>query len=207
MSETAKLLEVRNLQKHFPIKSGFLIRKTVANVMAVDGISFSIDKGKTFGLVGESGCGKSTAGRSILKLLEPSGGEVLINGENIADKKDRELVKFRKEMQIVFQDPTSSLNPRMTVGQTLSEPLLFHGMAKNKDEAREILGELLLSVGMKPYHLDRYPHQFSGGQRQRVAIARAITVDPSLIILDEPTSALDVSVQAQIISLLKEIQV
>jgi peptide/nickel transport system ATP-binding protein len=201
-----KLLEVKNLQKHFPIKAGFLIRKTVANVMAVDDISFSIEKGKTFGLVGESGCGKSTAGRSILKLLEPSGGEVLINGENIATMKDRELVKFRKEMQIVFQDPTSSLNPRMTVGQTLSEPLLFHGMAKNKDEAREILGELLLSVGMKPYHLDRFPHQFSGGQRQRVAIARAITVDPSLIILDEPTSALDVSVQAQIITLLKEIQ-
>ncbi|MEA1884131.1 MAG: ABC transporter ATP-binding protein [Thermotogota bacterium] len=201
-----KLLEVKDLKKSFPIKAGFLFRHTVATVKAVDGISFSINKNKTFGLVGESGCGKSTAGRSIIKLLEPTGGQVLVNGEDIVPKKDRRLIKYRREMQIVFQDPTSSLNPRMTVGQALSEPLLFHNMVKNTKEAREVLGELLLSVGMKPYHLDRYPHQFSGGQRQRIAIARAITVDPSLIILDEPTSALDVSVQAQIITLLKKIQ-
>ncbi|HPF17643.1 MAG TPA: ABC transporter ATP-binding protein [Thermotogota bacterium] len=206
MADNQKLLEVKDLKKSFPIKAGFLFRHTVATVMAVDGISFSIDKNKTFGLVGESGCGKTTAGRSIIKLLEPTGGQVLVNGEDIAPKKERELIKYRREMQIVFQDPTSSLNPRMTVGQALSEPLLFHNIVKNTKEAREVLGELLLSVGMKPYHLDRYPHQFSGGQRQRIAIARAITVDPSLIILDEPTSALDVSVQAQIITLLKRIQ-
>lgn len=201
-----RLLEVKDLSKEFPIKAGFLFRHTVATVKAVDGISFEIDKNKTFGLVGESGCGKTTAGRAIIKLIEPSGGQVLVNGEDIAPKKDRQLLKYRREMQIVFQDPTSSLNPRLTVGQALSEPLLFHDIVKNTKEAREVLGELLLSVGMKPYHLDRYPHQFSGGQRQRVAIARAITVDPSLIILDEPTSALDVSVQAQIITLLKKIQ-
>jgi len=206
VADNNKFLEVKNLKKFFPIKAGFLFRHVIANVMAVDDVSFSIDKNETFGLVGESGCGKSTVGRALLKLIEPSGGTIAINGTDITEKHDKEMLKFRREMQIVFQDPTSSLNPRMTVGQTLSEPLLFHGIVKDKKAAREYLGELLLSVGMKPYHLDRYPHQFSGGQRQRIAIARAITVDPSLIILDEPTSALDVSVQAQIITLLKKIQ-
>ncbi|HPE69103.1 MAG TPA: ABC transporter ATP-binding protein [Thermotogota bacterium] len=201
-----EFLEVKNLKKFFPIKAGFLFRHVVAHVMAVDDVSFSIGKNRTFGLVGESGCGKSTVGRCVLKLIEPTDGQIVLNGEDIAKRKDRQLLRVRREMQIVFQDPTSSLNPRMTVGQTLSEPLLFHGIVKNKSEARDVLGELLLSVGMKPYHLDRYPHQFSGGQRQRIAIARAITVDPSFIVLDEPTSALDVSVQAQIIALLKKIQ-
>lgn len=192
------LLEVRDLQKYFPIKSGFLIQKTVAQLKAVDGVSFTIDKGHTFGIVGESGCGKTTIGRTIIRLLNPTGGNIFLEGEDIAILKERSLKQYRQKMQIVFQDPTSSLNPRMTVGQTLSEPLLFHGMVRSKKEVEERMSQLLSSVGLKPYHVDRYPHQFSGGQRQRIAIARAICVDPSLIVLDEPTSALDVSVQAQI---------
>lgn len=200
------LLEVRDLQKYFPIKSGFLIQKTVAQLKAVDGVSFTIDKGHTFGIVGESGCGKTTIGRTIIRLLNPTGGNIFLEGEDIAILKERSLKQYRQKMQIVFQDPTSSLNPRMTVGQTLSEPLLFHGMVRSKKEVEERMSQLLSSVGLKPYHVDRYPHQFSGGQRQRIAIARAICVDPSLIVLDEPTSALDVSVQAQIIKLLKELQ-
>ncbi|HPG98500.1 MAG TPA: ATP-binding cassette domain-containing protein [Thermotogota bacterium] len=208
MPETGStaLLEVKDLRKYFPIKSGFLIQRTVAQLKAVDGVSFAIDKGRTFGIVGESGCGKTTIGRTIIRLLNQTGGHILLEGQDIATLKERPLKDYRKKMQIVFQDPTSSLNPRMTVGQTLSEPLLFHEMVHSKKEAEERMSQLLSSVGLKPYHVDRYPHQFSGGQRQRIAIARAICVDPSLIVLDEPTSALDVSVQAQIIKLLKELQ-
>jgi len=203
----AEFLKVKNLKKYFPIKSGFLIQKTKGYLKAVDDVSFNLKKGETYGIVGESGCGKTTIGRTIIRLLNPSGGEIIIDGENIADLKERSLKNYRKKMQIVFQDPTSSLNPRMTIGQMLSEPLIFHKIVKSKAETDDVLNQLLVSVGLKPYHVDRYPHQFSGGQRQRIAIARAICVEPSLIVLDEPTSALDVSVQAQIIKLLKELQI
>jgi peptide/nickel transport system ATP-binding protein len=204
----APLLQVTNLKKYFPIKAGFLVQKTIAHLKAVDGISFDLNYGETFGIVGESGCGKTTIGRTIIRLLDPTEGGIVLEGTDISGLKDRELKPFRKRMQIVFQDPTSSLNPRMTIGQMLSEPLVFHDMIHGKKgkEVDEALSHLLLSVGLKPYHIDRYAHQFSGGQRQRIAIARAICVEPSLIVLDEPTSALDVSVQAQIIKLLKDLQ-
>ena len=200
------LLRVRNLKKYFPVKSGFIFERTVGYVKAVDGISFDVKKGETYGLVGESGCGKTTVGKTILRLHDPTDGDVILNGVNIAKLSEKELLPYRTKMQIVFQDPMSSLNPRMTIGNMLSEPLLFHGIAKDKKEARRIIARLLEEVGLKAYHVDRYPHQFSGGQRQRIAIARAISVNPSLIVLDEPTSALDVSVQAQIIKLLRKIQ-
>jgi len=200
------LLRVENLKKYFPVKSGFIFERTVGYVKAVDGVSFEIRRGETYGLVGESGCGKTTVGKTILRLYDPTEGDIILDGVNIAKLSEKELLPYRTKMQIVFQDPMSSLNPRMTIGNMLSEPLLFHGIAKNKSEARKIIAKLLEEVGLKAYHVDRYPHQFSGGQRQRIAIARAISVNPSLIILDEPTSALDVSVQAQIIKLLRKIQ-
>lgn len=207
VTERVPLLKVQNLKKYFPIKAGFLIQRTIAQLKAVDDVSFDLEKGETFGIVGESGCGKTTVGRTVIRLLNPTDGNILLNGEDIGYLRERSLKPFRKRMQIVFQDPTSSLNPRMTVGEMLSEPLIFHGIVRTRKEADDVLSQLLLSVGLKPYHIDRYAHQFSGGQRQRIAIARAICVEPSLIVLDEPTSALDVSVQAQIIKLLKDLQV
>jgi len=258
-----KLLEVRNLKKYFPIKQGFLIERVVGFVKAVDDVSFSVDRGKTIGIVGESGCGKTTIGKSIIRLHEVTDGEMLIdeedttfyfmkkrrakqylkekyfdtekfnNGDGVEfepfekkmydiyngvnkdsskaidilfDKSDHKKKLLRQKAQIVFQDPMSSLNPRMTVGQMLTEPLLFHKLAKDLDEAVEMVKELLVQVGLKPFHVDRYPHQFSGGQRQRIAVARAISVNPDLIVLDEPTSALDVSVQAQIVNLFEKLQ-
>lgn len=201
------LLVVENLQKFFPIRSGFLIERTRGYVKAVDDISFTLEKNRTMGLVGESGCGKTTAGRTIIRLVDVTSGKIKVEGKDIAFKKERQLKEYRKKMQIVFQDPMSSLNPRMTVGEMLSEPLYFHDLARTKTQANQIVKDLLISVGLKSHHMDRYPHQFSGGQRQRVAIARAVSVHPSLIVLDEPTSALDVSVQAQIINLLKKIQI
>jgi peptide/nickel transport system ATP-binding protein len=200
------LLKIENLKKYFPVKAGFIFERTVAYIKAVDDISLEIKENETYGLVGESGCGKTTAGKTVIRLLDPTDGKIVFDGVDIAKLKEKDLKPFRTKMQIVFQDPMSSLNPRMTIGDMLSEPLLFHGIAKNKKEAEKIIGGLLEEVGLKAYHVDRYPHQFSGGQRQRIAIARAISVKPSLIVLDEPTSALDVSVQAQIINLLKRIQ-
>ncbi len=197
------LVEVRNLKKYFPIKGGFF--KIEGYVHAVDGVSFNIYRGETLGLVGESGCGKSTLARTLLMLITPTEGEILFEGRNILNLKSKDLLKFRREAQIVYQDPYSSLNPRMTVKDLVTEPIQIHEK-KSRSELRKIAKELLSSVGLREELIDRYPHELSGGQRQRVAIARAIALNPKFIILDEPTSSLDVSVQAQILNLLKDLQ-
>jgi oligopeptide transport system ATP-binding protein len=198
------LLEVRELYKYFPIHAGLLSRH-VGDVKAVDGVSFSIAPGETLGLVGESGSGKTTIGRLILKLLAASKGDVLFEGRNVTTMTRQEVRALRKEMQIIFQDPYASLNPRMTVGDIVGEPLKIHHIATGKAaEAR--VQELLSLVGLRPYHANRYPHEFSGGQRQRIGIARALAVDPKFIVCDEPVSALDVSIQAQVINLLEDLQ-
>ena len=204
MAETS-LLQVKNLKKYFPIRGGLLSRE-VARVHAVDDVSFDIMPGETLGLVGESGCGKSTTGRSILRLIEPTAGEVWFEGKNVTTLDKRSLRALRKEMQIIFQDPYSSLNPRMTVGQIIAEPLAVHRIVADRAERARRVRELLSHVGLLPQHTQRYPHQLSGGQRQRVGIARALAVEPSLIVCDEPVSALDVSIQAQIINLLEDLQ-
>lgn len=202
------LLEVSNLKKYFPIHQGFF-RKVVGYVRAVDGISFSIREGETLGLVGESGCGKSTTGRLILRAFEPTDGAIFFrtNGDmaNIAHISRREMKALRREMQIIFQDPFSSLNPRMTVMDIVSEPLVIHGIAKG-EKLKTLVRELLEAVGLKPQHMNRYPYAFSGGQRQRIGIARALALRPKLIVADEPVSALDVSVQAQVLNLLEDLQ-
>jgi oligopeptide transport system ATP-binding protein len=199
------LLDVRNLVKHFPITKGFIFQKQVGAVKAVDGVSFTIRSGETLGLVGESGCGKTTTGRVILRLMEPTSGEAYFEGRNIFKLKKEELRRLRRDMQIVFQDPYSSLNPRMTVGDIIGEPLEIHNLARGKEKVRRVQ-ELLDIVGLSPYHANRYPHEFSGGQRQRIGVARALAVNPKLIICDEPVSALDVSIQAQVLNLLEELQ-
>lgn len=202
MSDT--LLEVKNLQKFFPIKKG-LFSKTVGYVKAVDDVSFTIKRGQTLGLVGESGCGKTTVGRSILRLIEPTGGEVYFDGKNITQMSQDELKDMRKQMQIIFQDPYSSLNPRITVGGMLTEILKFHHIAEGA-AAEKRVEELLEKVGLRKIHARRYPHEFSGGQRQRIGIARALSVEPKFIVCDEPVSALDVSIQSQILNLLIDLQ-
>jgi oligopeptide transport system ATP-binding protein len=199
------ILDVRNLVKHFPITKGFIFQRQVGAVKAVDGVSFSIRRGETLGLVGESGCGKTTTGRVILRLMEPTSGEAYFEGRNIFKLSKEELRKMRRDMQIIFQDPYSSLNPRMTVGDIIGEPLEIHNLARGKEKLRRVQ-ELLEVVGLSPYHVNRYPHEFSGGQRQRIGIARALAVNPKLIICDEPVSALDVSIQAQVLNLLEELQ-
>jgi oligopeptide transport system ATP-binding protein len=198
------LLQVTDLKKHFPIKRGLLSR-TVGQVRAVDGVSFSIQAGEVLGLVGESGCGKTTTGRCILRLIEPTSGSVRFEGREVLTLGRRALRSLRREMQIVFQDPYSSLNPRLTVGSMLGEALAIHRLARGA-AARERVAELLTLVGLSPDHARRYPHEFSGGQRQRIGVARALAVSPRLIVADEPVSALDVSIQAQIINLLRELQ-
>ncbi len=198
------LLEVRGLYKYFPINAGVFSRH-VGDVKAVDGIDFSIRKGETLGLVGESGSGKTTAGRVVLRLLPATKGEVIFDGRDVQKLEREEVRKLRKEMQIIFQDPYASLNPRMTVGDIIGEPLRIHGLARGKDAEAKVQ-ELLRLVGLQPYHANRYPHEFSGGQRQRIGIARALAVDPQFIVADEPVSALDVSIQAQVINLLQDLQ-
>lgn len=198
------LLEVQRLKKYFPIRGGIL-QKTVGHVKAVDDVSFTLKKGETLGLVGESGCGKSTVGRTILRLNDKTEGQVLFQGTDIHGLPRKELRKLRPRMQLVFQDPYSSLNPRMKIGEAIGEALIDHGIADRK-EVREQVLEVLNICGLAPYHIDRFPHEFSGGQRQRIGIARALILNPEFIVADEPVSALDVSIQAQIINLLSDLQ-
>jgi oligopeptide/dipeptide ABC transporter ATP-binding protein len=198
------LLEVRDLRKHFPVRGG-LLRRVVAQVKAVDGVSFTLEPGRTLGLVGESGCGKSTLGRAILRLQRPTSGQVLLEGRDLAALPPAELVAMRREMQIIFQDPFASLSPRRTVAQIIREPLDVHGIGTPSERARRVL-ELLGVVGMRAGVQDRYPHEFSGGQRQRIGIARALALNPKLIVADEPVSALDVSVRSQVLNLIAKLQ-
>lgn len=201
---TQPLLEVKNLKKYFPIHKGLLLREA-GQVKAVDDVSFSVQRGETLGLVGESGCGKSTLGRTVIRLYEPTGGDVFFKGTNFLKLKGEELRKTRKNIQMIFQDPYASLDPRMTVGQILRQPFEIHGML-NDQQRTDRVKELLQVVGLRPGHINRYPHEFSGGQRQRISIARSIALEPEMIICDEPVSALDVSIQAQILNLLKDLQ-
>jgi oligopeptide/dipeptide ABC transporter ATP-binding protein len=198
------VLEVTDLKKHFPIHKGVL-RRTVGHVMAVDGVSFTIHEGETLGLVGESGCGKSTVGRTILRLIEPTAGSIRLDGEDITRLNRGALRPFRRQMQIIFQDPFSSLDPRMTAGDIVGEPLLVHGTAGRRGR-REEVARLFDRVGLRKAQMDNYPHQFSGGQRQRLGIARALALNPKVIIADEPVSALDVSIQAQVLNLMMDLQ-
>ena len=200
------LLEVRGLKMYFPVTSGILFQRAVAHIKAVDDVSFTVRRGETLGLVGESGCGKTTTGRCILRLYKPTAGEVIFDGVDVAQARTGQMRSMRRQMQIIFQDPYSSLNPRMTAGNIIGEPLAVHGLVGNKREYRERVAELLNNVGLNPYMADRFPHEFSGGQRQRIGVARALSVDPSFIVCDEPVSALDVSIQAQIINLLEDLQ-
>ena len=205
-NEHSVLVEVRGLKKYFPIYSGFFAQRVEGWVRAVDDVSFSIRRGETLGLVGESGCGKTTTGRCILQLDRPTAGEVLFEGQNLARMADAALRPLRRQMQIVFQDPYSSLNPRMTIGQILSEPIRVHRISPDGRRYEDRVAELLSVVGLNPLMAGRYPHELSGGQRQRVGIARALALEPKFIVCDEPISALDVSIQAQILNLLEELQ-
>lgn len=205
IKETEDLVVVKNLKKYFPIKGGFL-KRTVGHVRAVEDISFTIKRGETLGIVGESGCGKSTTGRTILNLLQKTDGEVYYRGKEIFGLSKEELIQLRTKMQIVFQDPYSSLNPRLTVAQIVGEALVHHGMAKKGKDVNDRVSDIIEKCGLAPYHIRRYPHEFSGGQRQRIGIARALALNPEFIVCDEPVSALDVSIQSQVINLLMDLQ-
>jgi peptide/nickel transport system ATP-binding protein/oligopeptide transport system ATP-binding protein len=200
------LLEVRDLVKHFPITSGVILTRQVGAVQAVDGIDLDVVQGETLGIVGESGCGKSTTARLLMRLMPPTSGSITFEGREIADAKGSDLKALRREMQMIFQDPYSSLNPRKTVGTIISEPYTIHGMHKEGGERKKAVQEIMDIVGLNPEHYNRYPHEFSGGQRQRIGVARALALRPKLIIADEPVSALDVSIQAQILNLLRDLQ-
>ena len=204
MNDATPVLEVADLKKHFPVKKG-VIRRTVGYVYAVDGVSFKVGEGETVGLVGESGCGKSTVARTVLRLLEPTAGSIRLGGHDITHLGKAGLRPHRRDMQIIFQDPFSSLNPRMSAGDIVAEPLEVHGLARGKDKADRV-AELFEQVGLSPAQMKSFPHEFSGGQRQRIAIARALALKPKLIIADEPVSALDVSIQSQIINLIADLR-
>jgi oligopeptide transport system ATP-binding protein len=199
------LLRVRGLKKYFPIMAGFILQREVGSIKAVDGISFDVYKGETLGLVGESGCGKSTTGRTVLQLYRPTAGSVEFEGVDLVSLKGEALRRMRRRMQMIFQDPYASLNPRMSVGRIIAEPLFVHGIGTPAERAERVQ-YLLEKVGLNPYFVNRYPHEFSGGQRQRIGIARALALNPSLIVADEPISALDVSIQAQVVNLLQDLQ-
>jgi oligopeptide/dipeptide ABC transporter ATP-binding protein len=204
--EGEPLVEVRDLVKHFPLTHGVIFQRQYGAVRAVDGVSFDVMRGETLGLVGESGCGKSTTARLIIRLLDPTSGTVRFDGEDIAGLPHGRLKPLRREMQMIFQDPFASLNPRKTVGSIISEPFKIHGLEKGEGQQKKAVQELMDRVGLNPEHYNRYPHEFSGGQRQRIGVARAIALRPRLVVADEPVSALDVSIQAQVLNLLRELQ-
>ena len=205
-SQPDELVTVNDLKMYFPVRSGVIFQKKIADIKAVDGVSFSIKRGETLGLVGESGCGKTTTGRCILQLYRPTEGQVLFEGEDLTQLKGSNLRRFRRRMQMIFQDPYSSLDPRQSAGSIVGEPLIVHKMTNSKGEYRDQVSELLSTVGLNPSMANRFPHEFSGGQRQRIGVARALAVRPDLIVCDEPVSALDVSIQAQVINLLEDLQ-
>jgi len=200
------LVEVRDLVKHFPVTRGIIFQRQVGAVHAVDGVSFDVMRGEALGIVGETGCGKTTTARLMMRLLEPTGGSIRFDGEEIATLPRRKLKPLRRKMQMIFQDPYSSLNPRKTVGAIIAEPFVIHGLEQGRQQRRQAVQGLMEQVGLNPEHYNRYPHEFSGGQRQRIGVARALALKPALVIADEPVSALDVSIQAQILNLLRDLQ-
>ncbi len=206
MSAGEPLVEVRDLVKHFPLTSGVLLRRQVGAVRAVDGVSFDVLRGETLGLVGESGCGKSTTARLMIRLLDPTSGSIRFEGREIAGIKGAELKALRRDVQMIFQDPYSSLNPRKTVGSIIADPFVIHGLHGGAGERKRAVQDLMDTVGLNPEHYNRYPHEFSGGQRQRIGVARALALKPKMIVADEPVSALDVSIQAQVLNLLRDLQ-